>query len=91
MDSEIFNKKHKALLFEYDACFEDDCDAWWMISGFIYYKRNGIPFEELPEKVDEKDFIAHITGLRQREGIGLTGNFEKYLEALEKALKENRK
>lgn len=81
MDKIEFNEKHKEIIIKHDVCFEPDCDAWFMVKGFLYYENS--------DKDDGK-FITHITGIGFDEDGDIYGNCEGYLSLLDKELSEFR-
>lgn len=66
------NKKRS----EYDFLIEEDCDLWSLMNGFLFYRNE-----------DSKKPFAHITGVRhKKDGTGLEGDFEGFLNLLNGAL-----
>jgi hypothetical protein len=77
MTTNIFNKRHKAILKKHNVCFEEDCDLWSLVRGLIYYKGQ-------PE--DDGEFLVHITGIYYDSNGVLSGDLEKYLKLLDSEL-----
>jgi hypothetical protein len=76
-----FNEKHKAIILKHDVCFKEDCDAWFMVNGMLYY-------ENAPN--DDGKFITHITGIGFSGDENIDGDVDGYLELLDKVLTEYR-
>lgn len=79
MDIEEFNEKLKGILNEYNVCVETNCDLWCAVTGLNIYEN---------DDNDEGDFIAEVTGIHYTSNGTLAGDFESFLELLDKTLKE---
>lgn len=77
MTREEFIERHQEIIKQYNVCFDDDCDLWSAVRGFIYY--DGKPD-------DDGKSMLQLSGLFYNEDGLIDGDFEGYIKILEEEL-----